>query len=119
METVVTDHSNHPSSNVAPRFRKSALVGTALALVFGGAILGEAVLPQTPAYAQAVEVQQPVNLPSFADIVDKVNPAVVGVRVVSKAEAVGTRRPMPGFGQLPDGSPMERFFRDFGMPDMP
>jgi serine protease Do len=62
--------------------------------------------------AQAQGLQRPVG---FADIVEKVKPAVVSVRV--KLDG-GPR--MSGFeGELPfpKGSPMDRFFRQFGAPD--
>src|ERR1700704_5497799 len=62
--------------------------------------------------AQAQNLQRPVG---FADIVEKVKPAVVSVRV--KVDG-GPR--MTGFdGDLPfpKGSPMDRFFRQFGAPD--
>src|ERR1700704_5638977 len=62
--------------------------------------------------AQAKTLQRPIG---FADIVEKVKPAVVSVRV--KVDG-GPR--MTGFdGDLPfpKGSPMDRFFRQFGAPD--
>ena len=91
------------------RIRNRALLGTAAAVLLGGAIAGEAVLlPKTPAYADAVHVEgvQPV---SFADVVEKVRPAVVSVRVK------GPAREMAGLDQFefPDGSPMEKFFKQF------
>jgi serine protease Do len=52
----------------------------------------------------------------FADIVEKVKPAVISVRVKQRAETEAMTfngQPMP----FPKGSPLERFFRDFGMPD--
>ncbi len=94
------------------KIRNRALLGTAAAILLGGAITGEAVLlPRTPAYADAVHVEgiQPV---SFADVVEKVRPAVVSVRVKSPA------REMAGLDgqdfQFPNGSPMEKFFKQFG-----
>jgi serine protease Do len=61
---------------------------------------------------QAQQVARPVG---FADIVEKVKPAVISVRV--KLEA--TAQPMANTDELPfpKGSPMEQFFRRFGMPD--
>lgn len=47
--------------------------------------------------------------PSFADLVEKVGPAVVSIRVEHGIEAAGA--PRPGF-DIPPGSPFERFFRD-------
>ena len=99
------------------RLRSIVLGSTALALVFGGALVGESLnLTRTlPAYADPVQVQgvEPV---SFADVVDKVRPAVVSVRVRSAAAEVSMNgegmEDMPFF-DLPEGSPMERFFRQF------
>ena len=52
----------------------------------------------------------------FADIVEKVKPAVISVRV--KID----RRPRPSASSdedlpFPPGSPFERFFKRFGMPN--
>jgi serine protease Do len=96
--------------------RRRALLGTAAALVVGGVIAGQAVFfPDSPAYADPVRVEgvQPV---SFADVVDKVRPAVVSVRVKTKAEdvAVNDTNPMEQFPEFGgDNGPMERFFRQF------
>jgi serine protease Do len=62
------------------------------------------------AYAQGI--QRPMG---FADIVDKVKPAVISVRVKvnSGPQTMGFDGNMP----FPQGSQMERFFRRFGMPD--
>jgi len=63
------------------------------------------------AYAQTV--QRPVG---FADIVEKVKPAVISVRVKMNASPQ-----VMNFGSenspFQQGSPMERFFRRFGLPD--
>ena len=94
--------------------RKRALLGTAAALLVGGVIAGEAILlPRSPALADAVRVDgvQPV---SFADVVDKVRPAVVSVRVKTPAgEDVAAQGidPFEEFGG--DNGPMDRFFRQF------
>src|SRR5882672_2784170 len=62
------------------------------------------------AYAQTA--QRPVG---FADIVEKVKPAVISVRVKMNSDA----RVMSFEGKSPfqQGSPMDRFFRRFGAPD--
>jgi serine protease Do len=70
----------------------------------------------TAAFAQDVSkeasrVARPVG---FADIVEKVKPAVISVRVRMTADSsnvLGDDLPFP------KGSPMDRFFRRFGMPD--
>jgi serine protease Do len=95
--------------------RSRLLLGTtALALVIGGAFVGEAgVSPNSPAFADAVRVEgvQPV---SFADVVDKVRPAVVSVRVKEARQDVsaGGDDDTPFF-DFPEGSPMEKFFKQF------
>src|SRR5215813_11143190 len=82
----------------------AALVGSSLTLSKDG------YLSLAPAYAQ--NAQRPVG---FADIVESVKPAVISVRV-----KMNSGPQMMGFEsnpQLPQGSPMDRFFRRFGLPD--
>ena len=111
----MTEKSFTPKSTESRKLRARALMGTAVALVLGGAVVGGVVLPsQTPALADPVEVQgvQPI---SFADVVEKVRPAVVSVRVKTAGrELVGGDNfdfELPF--DLPEGSPMEKFFDQF------
>jgi serine protease Do len=77
----------------------------------------------TPAQAQDLSAraqQLPQKPVGFADIVEKVKPAVISVRV--KMERPGNshlnndnEEEIP----FPPGSPFERFFRRFGMPNIP
>ncbi|MTW17191.1 Do family serine endopeptidase [Rhodoplanes serenus] len=79
---------------------------------FGPAGSGAALL--SPAHAQtAAAVQRPAG---FADIVDKVKPAVISVRVKvgEPTPRLGTRGEEDPFAP---GSPFEFFFRRFGQPD--
>jgi serine protease Do len=62
--------------------------------------------------AHAQTVQRPVG---FADIVEKVKPAVISVRV--KVDASPRVMGFDGNSPFPPNSPMDRFFRRFGMPD--
>ena len=71
-----------------------------------------------PAQAQNLtqEAQQLPQKPvGFADIVEKVKPAVISVRVKMEqpAEAGLSNDELP----FPPGSPFERFFKRFGMPN--
>jgi serine protease Do len=108
--------SNETSSpKKTNRLRSLALGSTALALVFGGGLIAESLdlTRTTPAYADPVQVQGLEPL-SFADVVDKVRPAVVSVRVQStRAMASMENEEDFPFFDLPEGSPMERFFRQF------
>ena len=111
----MTEQNPAPKSTQT-RLRSRALLGTALAALIVGGIAGQAVVSsQTPAYAEAVRVQPQQQLPSFADLVDKVKPAVVSVRVKSTMTAAdeASADGFPNADQFPPGSPMERFFRQF------
>ena len=89
------------------------------AVMFSGAL--PAVV--SSAYAVPVTVEAP-QVPSFADVVSAVSPAVVSVRVESNVQPASTddRSFNFGFGgrgfeDLPDDHPLKRFFREFGGPD--
>jgi serine protease Do len=79
-------------------------------LLFGSGFNLNSSLGASPAQAQGL--QRPVG---FADIVEKVKPAVVSVRVKMDGgpRVSGFEGEMP----FPKGSPMDRFFRQFGSPD--
>ena len=66
------------------------------------------------AYANAVRVQAPA-MPGFADVVEAVTPAVVSVRVKTDIKPVSMQGlDRPGLDNLPEDSPMRRFFDQFG-----
>ena len=97
--------------------------GRRLSLMAGVAGLGATVLLAGPGFnsrlglnavnpsAHAQGVQRPVG---FADIVEKVKPAVVSVRVKMDG---GPRVGFEGDSPFRPGSPMDRFFREFGVPN--
>jgi len=70
--------------------------------------------PDSRAAAAEVDAATAPSPIGFADIIDRVKPAVVGVRV--KIEEVissgDTQQELP----FPPGSPLDRFFRQFGVP---
>src|SRR3954449_8255491 len=115
--------STMPQS-VPPQKPRTVLAARRVVLMASAAVLGAGVLfsgaeyartPNasflaTPAYAQTV--QRPVG---FADIVEKVKPAVISVRV--KVDGGARTMSFDGDSPFPPGSPMERFFKRFGMPD--
>lgn len=107
----MNDTTNTSDATQRRSKRNRALLGSAAALLLGGVIAGEAIIaPQMSAFADPVRVEgiQPI---SFADVVEKVRPAVVSVRVKAPS------RELAGFDgdefQFPNGSPMERFFKQF------
>ncbi|MFO1124181.1 MAG: Do family serine endopeptidase [Methylocystis sp.] len=92
------------------RASRLALLGAAAALALGAAI-GPA--PLTPAYAEAplsgtITSSGPA---SFADIVERVKPAVVAIKVKAVEDSQGGMFEMPDIS--PD-DPMYRFFKRFG-----
>src|ERR1700739_3414888 len=122
-----TDLSSLPSSQAPRRLlfsaRKVALMASVVAGL-GVAVYGFTPLTRpanifsSPAHAQVNnevrKVAQPVG---FADIVERVKPSVISVKVninekVAKEDS-GTTESWPS----QPGSPMERFFRRFGGPD--
>jgi serine protease Do len=95
-----------------PLATRTALAGAvALALAAGGAMLAQAETAQTQASQgpAASTVLRPV-MPSFADVAERVAPAVVNVTVVS--ETAG-RMAQLGHPRLPEGTPFDEFFRKF------
>ena len=109
------------SQSVSPAQKsRSILSGRRLVLLASAAVIGAGVLFGThlvprpdatflasPAYAQSA--QRPVG---FADIVEKVKPSVISVRV--KVDGGPRTMSFDGDSPFPPGSPMERFFRRFG-----
>src|ERR1043166_440592 len=88
----------------------ASVAGLGAAVLFAGPGVPQVGLPSFPTAAHAQNAQRPVG---FADIVEKVKPAVISVRVkVDGGSRTG------GFSRrdLPPG--LEQFFRRFGMPDI-
>jgi serine protease Do len=117
--------SPKPKPTILSRRRLALLASVAAiaaAMILAGPS-GLSQLGQMPVLtaAHAAEVAGP---PGFADIVQKVKPAVFSVRVKLKSESPSVSsndNSGNGGNQLPfpKGSPFERFFRDFGFPNVP
>jgi serine protease Do len=114
------------TNDIVPAARK--LAKRRLILLASVASLGAAVLLAGPGgynpvvfngtSARAVEAVQ--SRAGFADLIERVKPAVISVRVKIDPEAQTSSDEMPQFGKnIPKNSPMEKFFRQFGMPNMP
>jgi serine protease Do len=125
-----TDHPNLEtamSGNFSPRSRgalsarRFALLATTIAGLSAAAfVIAPSFVPKADLFAahaqnltqQAQQVARPVG---FADIVEKVKPAVVSVRV--KMEGSAENSGLSGQDlPFPPGSPFEQFFRRFGSP---
>ena len=95
---------------------RNRLLAAAASIAIAGAIgLGAVTSGTAPVQAEAVRVTAP-QAPGFADVVEKVSPAVISVRVKAKVQPAsddGGFFQAPGFDDLPDDHPMKRFFKEF------
>jgi serine protease Do len=104
-----------------PNFQKAragAMGAVALAALITGGALGAGVMaPVEPARAEVLSLDRPAAaVPSFADVVERVKPAVVSVRVKTRAVAMNDDGPRgPGFAapNVPDDHPLAELFRRF------
>jgi serine protease Do len=101
------------------RYHRERLAATlAVAVLAGGALMLAA--PQRTALmggssALALEAAStPPTMPSFADLVQRVKPAVVSIYAESEQRSGATFSEQTPF---PQGSPFEFFFRQFGAPN--
>jgi len=83
------------------------------AILAGGAVHTGIIVPNE-AHAELRSMAQPVQgAPSFANVIERVKPAVVSIKVkvqnVASRDGDGSGFSMP---DLPKGHPLERFFRD-------
>src|ERR1700721_1373099 len=96
---------------------RAALLGAVALAALGGVAAETSVVPVS---AAATTAQAPAGPASFADVVDRVKPAVVSVKVkLSDADQVDDddSNGIPGMPDIPKNSPFYRFFRHFGTPD--
>src|SRR5258705_5921957 len=111
-ETLIMISVNKARMVTARRFILLATVANlgVAALVAGPGLIRSG-LPAVSMAAAAETSQRPVG---FGDLVEKVKPAVISVRVRVEAgtKMVGADGNLP----FPPNSQMERFFRRFGMP---
>jgi serine protease Do len=96
---------------------RAALLGAVALAALGGVAFETSVAPVD---AAATGAQAPAGPASFADVVDRVKPAVVSVKVkLNDADQVDDedQDAVPGLPDVPKNSPFYHFFRHFGMPD--
>lgn len=110
-----------PNPPVRPSFAsrvplRAALLGAVAVVAIGGTAAHTSYFGTESAVAQQIQPQPaPAQIApgSFADVVDRVSPAVVSVKVkiTEDAEESDSQPSMPN---IPKGDPLERFFRQFG-----
>ena len=110
------------SAQIGPSKLKTILKNSTAAGLAAVMLAGALPLAAAPAYAEPVKVEA-AQVPSFADVVEAVSPAVVSVRVQSNVEQTSDQSNFSfgfggrGFEDLPDDHPLKRFFKEFGGPD--
>jgi serine protease Do len=121
-------YGSDPTSRRSLSARRVALLATTIAGLGAAALfVAPNAAPRldlfgSPAQAQNLseKAQQLAQKPvGFADIVEKVKPAVISVRVKMERPATANSDNNDQENPFPPGSPFERFFRRFGMPEMP
>jgi len=99
-------------ASISSLLKAGTIAGAAVAITITG-------MPAIQkAFAEPVKIQAQA-VPGFADVVAAVTPAVVSVRVQSRANPVNDDMTFnfggpENFDQLPDDHPLKRFFREFG-----
>src|SRR5262245_5782343 len=114
-------NSSAPGARRSLSGRRLALLGSVAVLGIGVLMAAPGIAPQpgfalsNPAFAAAT-----TGPAGFADIVAKVKPAVISVRVkVDQGSKLSGLSRDDGDFSLRPGSPFDRFFRQFGLPQMP
>ncbi|WP_062211824.1 Do family serine endopeptidase [Aureimonas sp. AU12] len=108
--------SHDTNTKTTRRLSAAVLAAGVAGLAFSGGVMTNVV----PSFAQAVQVAPPAQNIGFGDVVEKVSPAVVSVRVKEavRQTAAGPDDQASPFENLPEGHPLRRFF-EFGNPNMP
>ncbi|TJW02030.1 MAG: Do family serine endopeptidase [Mesorhizobium sp.] len=104
-----------PNSYFGTRKRLTATVASLA--VIGALGVGALATGTAPVLADAVRVEAP-QVPSFADVVERVSPAVVSVKVKAKIEPAADdgsdqSDDQDGMNNLPDNPQLRRFFKEF------
>src|SRR5271169_3361595 len=115
-------------SAVRYRSLRAALLGAVAVAAIGGYAFERALVPNhaetstsdpmaNPSAPSAIAPQPAAGPASFADVVDRVKPAVVSVKVkLSNVEDSNDDEGPQGLPDFPPNSPFYHFFRHFGLP---
>jgi serine protease Do len=113
---------NPPNSTYQKRFssRRLTLLASAASLGIAVVIAGPMGCPALglPSWTTSAGAAETAAAPAgFADLVAKVKPAVISVRVKIEKSDNMTSMSQKGDNQIPEG--MQKFFQQFGIPGMP
>ena len=95
-------------------FLRLVQIGCRILILFCAIAIASGVQIVGRIHAAEVDAANAIAPVGFADVVDRVRPAVVGVRarIDNQSQAGGAIQEF----SFPQGSPLERFFRQFGLP---
>ena len=106
-----------PQSTSRKSFVNKLAAALIASTVLGVGVAGISGAVTAPANAEAVRVETPANAPGFADIIEKVSPAVVSVRVKSDVQPASSDFGPFGGRNFEDLPPeLRKFFDQFGGP---
>ncbi len=119
----ITEATNRTTMETAPKSARSIFrprsrlmtSASALALMATGLAGGTVLITRSPAFAAPPPVtgERTAGQMTIADLVEKVKPAVVAVKVNIQTKA-DTEQELPfSMPDVPKGSPLERFFKQF------
>ena len=105
-----------PESSRGQKLRRGPLAVTAAALIAMSALglaLGQDLHFAVAEPAQTVQTPYGVAPLSFADLVEKVSPAVVSINVKGDSKVAENDLQIPGMPDIPEDSPLYDFFKHF------
>jgi serine protease Do len=105
-----------PFPTPGKRTLRGALLGAAAVAALGGAALENGAF--SPSAAVAATTQPSAGPASFADVVDRVKTSVVSVKVkLADGGDADVESDVPAMPHFPPGSPFDKFFKQFGLPN--
>src|SRR6185437_10511985 len=99
------------------KFTRGPLAVTTAALIAVGALglaLGQDMRFASAEPAQTVQTPMGAAPLSFADLVQRVSPAVVSINVKGDSKVAENDLQIPGLPDIPEDSPLHDFFKHFG-----
>jgi serine protease Do len=124
-DRVMTQHENSVPTKFQPfAARRIALLASVASIGVAVLLAGPGGNPASglPAWTSpARAAEATLQAPGFADLVAKVKPAVISVRVTTETSALTTNsnRSSDNFSPAQPGSRLDKFLRQFGFQDMP
>jgi serine protease Do len=121
-DRIMTQHENSVPKKFQPfAARRIALLASVAGIGLAVLMAGPGGQPVSGLAAPARAADATPQVPGFADLVAKVKPAVISVRVTAETSALtmNPNRSRDNVFPTQPGSPLDKFLRQFGFQDMP